>query len=213
MLVVLLTGTSLPPAMPPLTQSEEACAQAARWAELGLAIDVAVNVSGRQVQQSGLVDTVRQTLASTGADPARLILEITETMIMKDAAVAIAALGAIRDLGVRVAIDDFGTGYSSMAYLRQFPVDILKIDRSFISAIGDSAEAVALVHTLIQLGKTLGLETLAEGIEEMSQYEFLQAEACESGQGYLISRPVDAAAIENLLEARVDSLGFARTAS
>lgn len=160
-----------------------------------------MNVSGRQLQDETLVNNVSQALAHSRFDARRLVLEITETMLMKDADTAIAVLSAIRGLGVRVAIDDFGTGYSSMAYLRQFPVDTLKIDRSFISALGDSAEAMALVHTLIQLGKTLGLETLAEGIEQPSQYEHLRSEHCDSGQGYMISRPVTAQDITGMLSA------------
>ena len=100
---------------------------------------------------------------------------------------------------MRIAIDDFGTGYSSLAYLRQFPVDSLKIDRSFISAHRESTEAGALIHTLVQLGKTLGLETLAEGIEEHDQFAQLQREHCDSGQGFLLARPLDPEALERYL--------------
>ncbi len=106
----------------------------------------------------------------------------------------------LKALGVRIAIDDFGTGYSSLAYLRQFPVDALKIDRSFISAIASSSESKALIHTLVQLGKTLGLETLGEGIEEQSQLRDLQREHCDSGQGFLFARPLEAEAIDEMLK-------------
>jgi EAL domain-containing protein (putative c-di-GMP-specific phosphodiesterase class I) len=108
-------------------------------------------------------------------------------------------LAAIRDTGVRVAIDDFGTGYSSLSYLQQFPVDTLKIDRSFIAAMADSRESGALIHTLVQLGKSLGLETLAEGIEETDQYSQLEQEECDSGQGYLFARPLEAGAVKEFL--------------
>jgi EAL domain-containing protein (putative c-di-GMP-specific phosphodiesterase class I) len=111
-------------------------------------------------------------------------------------------LAALKATGVRIAIDDFGTGYSSLAYLQKFPVDTLKIDRSFISTMGDSPESGALIRTLVQLGKTLGLETLAEGIEESAQYSQLKREQCDSGQGYLYARPLDADAVEAFVTAR-----------
>ncbi|MCU1388983.1 MAG: diguanylate cyclase, partial [Ilumatobacteraceae bacterium] len=106
---------------------------------------------------------------------------------------------AIQALGVRIAIDDFGTGYSSLAYLQQFPIDTIKIDRSFIQGISQSAESTALIRTLVQLGKTLGLRTLAEGIESREQLDVLRGEQCDSGQGYLIARPLEVAQIEAML--------------
>ena len=121
---------------------------------------------------------------------------------MRNVSAVVPRLAALKDTGVRIAIDDFGTGYSSLAYLQQFPVDILKIDRSFISTMADSPESGALVRTLVQLGKTLGLETLAEGIEETDQRSQLEREQCDSGQGYLFARPLDADAIEAFLTAR-----------
>ena len=118
---------------------------------------------------------------------------------MRDADATVRRLREIKDLGVRVAIDDFGTGYSSLAYLRQFPVDALKIDRSFIAAMADSPESGALIHTLVELGRTLGLETLAEGIEDNDQLLKLQQEQCDRGQGFLFSRPIEPEAIEAFL--------------
>ena len=118
---------------------------------------------------------------------------------MHDADSTARQLRAIRSLGVGVAIDDFGTGYSSLAYLRQFPVDILKIDRSFVSAITDSVESSALIRTLVQLGKQLGLKTLAEGIEQHEQFCQLQLEECDSGQGFMFARPLAADAVEGFL--------------
>ena len=127
------------------------------------------------------------------------MIEITETAIMRDAEMTARQLRVVKALGVGVAIDDFGTGYSSLAYLRQFPVDILKIDRSFISPITDSAESRALLHTLVQLGKQLGLKTLAEGIEEHDQFCQLQEEQCDSGQGFMFARPLAAGDVEDFL--------------
>jgi len=177
----------------------EACRQAAQWHGRGFAVTMSVNVSMRQLDTDVLVDHVRTALTASGLDPGSLILEVTETTLMRDTDATVRRLRALKELGVLVAIDDFGTGYSSLAYLRQFPVDALKIDRSFVSAMGDSTESVALIHTLVQLGRSLGIETLAEGIEDQWQLERLQGEQCELGQGFLFSRPVDPAAVEALL--------------
>ena len=133
---------------------------------------------------------------NVGLPPRVLIVEITETCLMRDARGALQQLNALKSLGVRIAIDDFGTGYSSLAYLQQFPVDSLKIDRSFISGMGKSPEGDSLIHTLIQLGKALNLETLAEGIEEDGQLVQLRGEKCDVGQGYLFARPVEPEEIE-----------------
>jgi EAL domain-containing protein (putative c-di-GMP-specific phosphodiesterase class I) len=143
-----------------------------------------------------LFDDVCFGLESTGFPPEMLIVEITETCLMRDAKGALHQLNALKSLGVRIAIDDFGTGYSSLAYLQQFPVDSLKIDRTFISGMGKSPEGDSLIHTLIQLGKALNLETLAEGIEEHGQLAQLRGEKCDVGQGYLFARPVAPEEIE-----------------
>jgi EAL domain-containing protein (putative c-di-GMP-specific phosphodiesterase class I) len=180
----------------------EACRQGARWHALGYRLDVSVNVSARQLETDRLIDDVRGALQSSGFDPGSLIVEITETAIMRDVAAVVPRLAELKAIGVRVAIDDFGTGYSSLAYLQQFPVDTLKIDRSFIASMADSPESGALIRTLVQLGKTLGLETLAEGIEESEQYSQLQREQCDSGQGYLYARPLEVDAVEAFLAAR-----------
>jgi diguanylate cyclase (GGDEF)-like protein len=169
---------------------ETACQQAADWEQQGYHIAVSVNVSARQLESDQLIDDVSAALADSGLDAASLTVEVTETTLMRDADATALRLGTLKTLGVRIAIDDFGTGYSSLAYLRQFPVDSLKIDRSFIAGIADSAESAALMHTLVQLGKTLGLETLAEGIEETDQLGHLQSEQCDSGQGFLFARPM-----------------------
>jgi diguanylate cyclase (GGDEF)-like protein len=177
----------------------EACRQAAEWRLPERDMYVSVNVSARQLDDEFLVDDLRAALDAAGLDPSALVIEITETAIMRDADATARQLHKVKALGVSVAIDDFGTGYSSLAYLRRFPVDILKIDRSFVSPIGESVESKALLHTLVQLGKQLGLKTLAEGIEQHDQYFQLQQEQCDSGQGFIFARPLAAAAIPDFL--------------
>jgi diguanylate cyclase (GGDEF)-like protein len=169
----------------------EACRQAVNWQRRGQTLAVSVNVSARQVDTGPVfLATLREILAETGLDPGLLTLEITESMLMRDAPTSAQQLHDLKQLGVRIAIDDFGTGYSSLAYLQRFPVDALKIDRSFVNRITDSPESVALIRTLVQLGRTLGIQTVAEGIEEPAQLEALQQQGCDSGQGYLFSRPL-----------------------
>ena len=177
----------------------EACAQLARWRDSGHRMTMSVNASMRQLESDRFVDDVRAALDAHGLAPELLIIEITESVLMKDALATVDRLKRLKALGVMIAIDDFGTGYSSLAYLRQFPVDVLKIDRSFVSEMCGSSDAAALVHTLVELGRTLGLVTLAEGIEQEGQIEGLRSENCDHGQGFLFSRPVSAAAIEELL--------------
>jgi len=178
---------------------QEACRQAARWHAAGRPIGVAVNVSARQLESDELIDDVREALRASELEPAKLTIEVTETTIMRDAAATAERLTALKGLGVRIAIDDFGTGYSSLAYLRQFPADSLKIDRSFIREIASSPQAKALIQTLVQLGQTLSIETLAEGIEDKAQLETLQREQCDRGQGFLFSRPLGVEALEEFL--------------
>jgi diguanylate cyclase (GGDEF)-like protein/PAS domain S-box-containing protein len=178
----------------------QSCREAATWQREGHPTSISVNVSMRQLESDQLVDDVRDALAASGIDPALLILEVTESTLMRDSAATVARLNNLKRLGVKVAIDDFGTGYSSLAYLRQFPVDVLKIDRSFVADMSRSPDAAALIHTLIELGRTLGLVTLAEGIETREQLEGLRAEKCDHGQGFLFCGPVDAVQMTALLE-------------
>jgi diguanylate cyclase (GGDEF)-like protein/PAS domain S-box-containing protein len=180
---------------------EEACRQAAAWHAKGHKLGVSVNISARQFDRDGLLDDVALALAHSGLDPACLTLEIAETTLMRNPDATARALVALKELGVRIAIDDFGTGYRSLAYLRQFRVDALKIDRSFIRGIASSPESAALIHTLVQVGKSLNLETLAEGIEEPAQLRSLQRELCDQGQGFLFARPLAADAVEAFLSA------------
>ena len=161
-----------------------------------------MNVSAKQLGYDEFLDHVRDALKASGLLASRLVIEITETAVMADMQATTRRLRTIRELGIRIAIDDFGTGYSSLAYLREFPVDTLKIDRAFVSALGESGEARALVHTLVQLGKTLGLETVAEGIEELGQYQQLETEECDSGQGFLIARPLTPDGFQEFIDSR-----------
>jgi diguanylate cyclase (GGDEF)-like protein len=178
---------------------EQACRQGAAWREAGYQIGMAVNVSARQLDTDELVSEVRDALSDSGLDPSALTLELTETTLMRNAEETARRLAAIKALGVRVAIDDFGTGYSSLAHLQRFPVDALKIDGSFISGLNDNQEGETLLHALVQLGKALSIETLAEGIEHQQELSLLQDEQCDSGQGFLYARPLDAAGTEAFL--------------
>ncbi len=172
---------------------KEACRQCVRWREEGHAIGVAVNVSARQLDSDDFVTDVERALAGSGLEPASLTLEITETAIMRDIEQAAVRLANVKRLGVRIAIDDFGTGYSSMAHLQRLSVDALKIDRSFIMRMTDNEEGETIIRTLVQLGKALSIETFAEGIEQAHELTLLQGERCDSGQGFLLARPLEAA--------------------
>jgi diguanylate cyclase (GGDEF)-like protein len=178
----------------------EACHQCAAWHRVGYPIPIAVNVSARQLDTDEFVADVQETLARSGLEPSALTIEITETALMRHAEETARRLTAVKELGVRIAIDDFGTGYSSLGHLRQFPVDALKIDRSFISGLAHNQEGETLIHTLVQLGKALSIETLAEGIEQPRELNFLRGEQCDRGQGFLFARPLDASATEAFLQ-------------
>ncbi|HEX5615183.1 MAG TPA: EAL domain-containing protein [Acidimicrobiia bacterium] len=179
----------------------EACRTASHWQRAypearGMAITV--NVSARQLAHPDFVDDVERTLAETGLAAGSLVLEMTETVLVRDAVTTAQRLRVLHDLGVGLAIDDFGTGYSSLSYLRQFPVDILKIDRSFVSGI-TGAEFPAILRGLLDLGRTLQLETIAEGVETEQERDRLRAEGCGFAQGFLFATPLDAAEAELLL--------------
>lgn len=177
----------------------QACRQIAAWQATGRHLGLSVNVSGRQLDNDDLIDDVSKALRTAGLDPSSLTLEITETAVMQDPQAAAQRLGAIKALGVQIAIDDFGTGYSSLACLSELPIDVLKIDRSFVNAIGSSARSTAVIHTLIQLAKTVALQTLGEGIEHDTQLRHLQTEGCDYGQGFLFARPMEAEQLNELL--------------
>ncbi len=171
---------------------QRACLVTARWShEHGRALKVAVNVSPLQFAQGeAFVETVRAVLAETGLPPQQLQLELTEGLLMSQSEQSLALMHQLRALGVSLAIDDFGTGYSSLAYLRSFPVDTLKIDRSFIRDLGPRPEHITLVYAIVQLGHNLGMKVTAEGIETAEQRSQLADLRCDTGQGYFLGRPV-----------------------
>jgi diguanylate cyclase (GGDEF)-like protein len=176
-----------------------ACAQLAAWHARGDTLDLSVNVSGRQLEDDRIVEHIRHALHASGFSPGALIIEVTEEAIMRDTAMAARRLNAIKDMGVSIAVDDFGTGYSSLAYLRQFPVDCIKIDRSFTSGMASSPESLALIRTLVQLGKDLGLKTLAEGVETTNEMDLLRADHVNEAQGFFFARPLDPDKLEEQL--------------
>jgi diguanylate cyclase (GGDEF)-like protein len=178
---------------------DEACSQGAAWRADGYPIGMAVNVSARQLDSDELIADIEEALSRTGLEPGALTIEITETTLMRNVEETARRLMAVKELGVRIAIDDFGTGYSSFGHLRRFPVDALKIDQSFIAGLSDNQEGETIIHTLVQLGKALSIETFAEGIEQPQQLSLLRGEDCDSGQGFLFAGPLDAAATETFL--------------
>jgi diguanylate cyclase (GGDEF)-like protein len=180
----------------------QACTDIARWRADGVNIDISVNISGRQLDHDTIVDDVHEALVASGLEPHALILEVTETCLMRNVEATAQRLHDLKKIGVQIAIDDFGTGYASLAYLQQFPVDCLKIDGAFTRALRGSPASRALMHTLVQLGKDLGLRTLAEGIETPEQLAHLNLEHCDEGQGFLFAKPVDAPGITELLHRR-----------
>jgi predicted signal transduction protein with EAL and GGDEF domain len=172
-----------------------ACEQAASWTapEDGTLPGVSVNLSTRQLLDADLVSDIRQIIESTGLDPGRLILEITESAFVNDATTVLERLQQIRDIGVRLAIDDFGTGYSSLSYLRSFPVDILKIDRSFVEGVVAGWQGEAFLNTIVRLTETLSMTAVGEGVETQEQLTALRVLGCQLGQGFLFARPMAAA--------------------
>ena len=183
---------------------EEACTQAQRWQLDTLTepkLSMSANLSPRELREPGLVENVAAILRRTGVDPATIVLEITETSMVEDADGAIATLQALKALGVRLAIDDFGTGYSSLSYLRRLPVDVLKLDRSFVVPAGRGDRESALVDAVFRLGRSLGLVTIAEGIEDAEQRDRLVSLGCRVGQGYLFARPMAEPAASEFLVA------------
>jgi EAL domain-containing protein (putative c-di-GMP-specific phosphodiesterase class I) len=158
-----------------------------------------VNLSGRQVSQPDLVAQIKQALDDTKLSPHCLKLEITESVVMENAEAATIMFKQLRALGVQLSIDDFGTGYSSLSYLHRFPLNYLKIDRSFVSRMTIADDNSEIVRTITTLARNLGMECIAEGIETEEQHQQLKALGCEYGQGYLFSRPVDDVAAEHLL--------------
>jgi EAL domain-containing protein (putative c-di-GMP-specific phosphodiesterase class I) len=158
-----------------------------------------VNISARQFQQRDLITTVLEALRNADLEPASLKLEITESIMMKDPRASIEAMRTFKSMDIHLVIDDFGTGYSSLSYLKRFPVDTLKVDKSFVDGLGKDPESTAIVAAIISLAKSLGMRVTAEGIETEDQMKHLQRLDCDQGQGYLFSRPLPREAAEALL--------------
>jgi PAS domain S-box-containing protein/diguanylate cyclase (GGDEF)-like protein len=182
---------------------EEACRQLADWQERHSSrnLRVSVNLSGRQLALPSLPETIAAALAQTSADPACLSFEITETVLLHDVETARKTLDGLKEIGVRLALDDFGTGYSPLTYLCDLPIDVVKIDRSFVSQLGQGTRDLSIVEAVISLARTLDLDVVAEGVETEDQAEMLRTLGCTYGQGYLFSRPIPTAELEDMIAA------------
>lgn len=179
----------------------QACAQHKRWQqELGVPPVIAINVSFRQLNNKGFVSTLHQVLELTQVDPSCLEIELTESALMENPEVVIAQLTHLRSLGIRIAIDDFGTGYSSLSYLRKLPIDVIKIDQTFVANIGVEAQDEAIIRAVISISQSMGLTVIAEGVETKDQVDFLQHNGCHIIQGYYFSKPLPAAELTQLLK-------------
>jgi len=169
-----------------------ACRQHVEWIKQGLPpIKIAVNLSARQLREPTFVEIVKSALRKTDLPPSALEIEITESMLMSDAPNILAALKDLHDYGVHISMDDFGTGYSSLSYLKRFPIDTIKIDRSFVSDIDTSPDDAEIIHTIINMGQTLNRKIIAEGVETQEQLDILRQYNCDEIQGYFFSKPLE----------------------
>jgi EAL domain-containing protein (putative c-di-GMP-specific phosphodiesterase class I) len=185
----------------------EACRQARAWQDAGLPrLTIAVNVSAVEFRDKGFVEGVRTILRETGLEACYLQLELTEGVLMVDGKATSSVLEELKRMGVQLAVDDFGTGYSSLSYLLQFPIDVLKIDQSFVHEINDGHDDSSIVSAIIKMGESLKHLVVAEGIETREQRAYLQTQHCAEGQGFLFSRPLAAAQFAHLLQ-----MGLAET--
>jgi diguanylate cyclase (GGDEF)-like protein len=188
-----------------------ACSQAAAWAAapVGRRVHVAINVSVRQLQDADFVDYVAAAMATAGVDPSLVTLEITESVLVEQGAESIGKLAELKALGVRLALDDFGVGYSSLRYLSELPLDVLKVPKAFVDGIEEKTPEAALVRAIVELGGTLDLQVVAEGIETTGQAAALDRAGCQLGQGFLFARPAEAAAVDVLLDGRLVPIAIA----
>jgi EAL domain-containing protein (putative c-di-GMP-specific phosphodiesterase class I) len=180
----------------------QACRQMKLWQEkytFAAPLSISINLSGRQFTHSNLLEQITQILDATRLDPHSLKLEITESIVMDSVESAPGTLEKLRAIGVELSIDDFGTGYSSLSYLHRLPIDTLKIDRSFVSQMGENSENIEIVRTIIMLARNLGMGVVAEGVETKGQLDLLRELGCESVQGFLVSRPLDVDSVEKLI--------------
>jgi EAL domain-containing protein (putative c-di-GMP-specific phosphodiesterase class I) len=180
----------------------QACSDQQAWLKAGLPpLHVALNISPQQFRDEGLVDMIFKVLQESGSDPQGIELEITESSVMESPDTALQILGALHEKGVRIAVDDFGTGYSSLSYLKRFPLDVLKIDQSFVADVPGDEDDVAIVDTIIAMAHRLKLSVIAEGVENAEQASFLREHDCDNVQGYYYGRPMPAEDIVALLSA------------
>jgi len=178
---------------------DEACHQLSTWSELTTPLSLSVNVSRRQLNSRQLIDDISSVLSFTGVAPEQLVIEVTESMLMHDPDVAQTALEDLHASGIRIALDDFGTGYSSLSQLQRFPVDIIKIDKSFVDPLGTEPAGAAIVSSILGLAQSMGLSVVAEGIERPDQLERLLELGCDLGQGYLLGKPLEPASATSLI--------------
>jgi EAL domain-containing protein (putative c-di-GMP-specific phosphodiesterase class I) len=183
-----------------------ACRDVAAWRASSWDIGLSLNLSSRQITAPRFVETVEEALALSGLPPGALTLEVIEEMLVEDAEEIIERLSRLREIGVKLAIDDFGTGYASLALLRRLPVDIIKIDPSFVAGLGRDDALTMLTRTIVRLGHDLGLTVVAEGIECPEQLELLREMGCTRGQGYLVARPMAARGVETLMRTDLSPL-------
>lgn len=164
---------------------------------------IAVNLSARQLRESSFVSVVEKVLRETGVDAGGLELEITESMLMSDSEKSVRALGQLHEMGIRLAMDDFGTGYSSLSYLKRFPIDTIKIDRSFIADLATDPDDVEIIKAIITIGHSLNRKVIAEGVETVEQLAILREHRCDEMQGYLFSRPLPAEEMTEFLKEKM----------
>jgi EAL domain-containing protein (putative c-di-GMP-specific phosphodiesterase class I) len=188
---------------------EHACAEVAQWQAIAPGLTVSVNLSARHFLHESLVADIDGALRRSGLDPELLTVEITESVLMRDSDAVLGKLFELKNLGIRLALDDFGTGYSSLGYLRRFPIDVLKVDKTFVEGIARGVEESAVARAIIKLGRTLRIATVAEGVETEDQVDRLSVLHCDQAQGFWFSRPLSAAAIAKLLPRRDEALPFA----
>ena len=182
-----------------------ACQQSVEWQKSGLPpLNMAINLSARQFIDESLLDDIKQALQDTGMSPELLEVEITETMVMRDVETTVDILKELKSMGVRVAIDDFGTGYSSLSTLKQFPVDSIKIDSSFVQDLTRSIEDRGLTEAIIAVGRNLSLNVIAEGVETSEQYEYLKEQACDEFQGFYGNAALPADELSQLIASLAD---------
>jgi EAL domain-containing protein (putative c-di-GMP-specific phosphodiesterase class I) len=185
---------------------EQACTERGRWPKQHMGdLTVAVNVSAHQLMSPGYADTVATALSSTVTDPKLVTLEVTESVFVQDSERALVVLGELKHIGVGLALDDFGTGYSSLTYLHRFPIDIVKVDQSFVANLGHDTATETIVESVIDLAHKLGMSAVAEGVETVEQYEQLASLGCDFCQGYYFARPLSVVDFDTLVEAQVPS--------